>query len=529
MENTGIGSWIHRRRRKSAGRVAVVSDDTALRYEELADRIDRLANALADRGVTKGDRVAYLGDNHQAFLESLFATTTLGAIFVPFNTRLAPPEIRYALQDSGSRVLIHSDTLQEVAVSGSTGTGVGHRIVVRENGGDSRPAGAAGRSVVVEDLDDVLLIGAPEHPDIAVTEADPALILYTSGTTGFPKGALLSHRNVTWNCVNVLVDYDVTSSDVALMISPMFHAASLTMGVLPALLKGASVVLEARFDPGRALQLIEKYKITNLSGVPTTYQLICEHPAWATTDISSLTKLTCGGSAVPMRVISAYEERGLSFSGGYGMTETAPGATSLQPHMSREKAGSAGLPHFFTDVRIADPVGGLLGDGEVGEIQIQGPNVIAGYWNRPDASAESFADGTWFRSGDMGYFDPDGYLFISDRLKDMIISGGENIYPAEIEQLILQLDAVGSVAVIGVPDEKWGEIPVAVVELRPGHQLADDAIRQHLTGLVAKYKIPKTVTIVDGLPRTASGKIRKGDLRGQATGVATGTQTTSLR
>jgi fatty-acyl-CoA synthase len=527
MQNTGIGSWIHRRRRKSAGRVALVSNDTALRYEELADRIDRLANALADRGVAKGDRVAYLGDNHPAFLESLFATTTLGAIFVPLNTRLAPPEIRFALQDSGSRVLIHSDTLQAVAVSGSTGTDVGHRIVVRETG-DAGQQAAAGRSVVVEDLDDVLLAGAPKHLDIAVTQDDPALILYTSGTTGFPKGALVSHGNVTWNCVNVLVDYDVTSNDVALMISPMFHAASLTMGVLPALLKGAGVVLEARFEPGRALQLIEQYKITNLSGVPTTYQLMCEHPAWATTDISSLQKLTCGGSAVPLRVISAYEERGLSFSGGYGMTETAPGATSLQPHMSREKAGSAGLAHFFTDVRIADPIGGMLEDGQVGEIQIQGPNVIAGYWNRPDASADSFADGDWFRSGDMGYFDPDGYLFISDRLKDMIISGGENIYPAEIEQLILQLDAVGSVAVIGVPDEKWGEIPVAVVELRPGYQLADDAIRQHLTGLVAKYKIPKRVTIVDGLPRTASGKIRKGDLRGQASAAAA-TQTASLR
>jgi fatty-acyl-CoA synthase len=532
MENTGIGSWIHRRRAKSAGRVALVSNGTALRYEELADRIDRLANALADRGVVKGDRVAYLGDNHPAFLEALFATTTLGAIFVPLNTRLAPPEIRFALQDSGSRVLIHSDTLQSVAVSGSTGTDVGRRIVVRETDSDSA-ATVDSRHVVVEDLDDVLLAGAPLHLDLPVTHDDPALILYTSGTTGFPKGALLSHGNVTWNCVNVLVDYDVTSNDVALMISPMFHAASLTMGVLPALLKGASVVLEARFDPGRALQLIEQYKITNLSGVPTTYQLICEHPAWATTDISSLQKLTCGGSAVPMRVISAYEERGLSFSGGYGMTETAPGATSLQPHMSRKKAGSAGLPHFFTDVRIADPIGGVfdegrVDDGQVGEIQIQGPNVIAGYWNRPDATADSFVDDNWFRSGDMGYFDRDGYLFISDRLKDMIISGGENIYPAEIEQLILQLDAVGSVAVIGVPDEKWGEIPVAVVELRPGHQLADDAIRQHLTGLVAKYKIPKTVTIVEGMPRTASGKIRKGDLRGQA-GVAPSTQTTGAR
>ena len=219
---------------------------------------------------------------------------------------------------------------------------------------------------------------------------------------------------------------------------------------------------------------------------------------------------------MPLRVINAYEERGLAFSGGYGMTETAPGATSLQPHRSREKAGSAGLTHFFTDVRIVDQVGVVVGQGEVGEIQIQGPNVIKEYWNRPEASADSFADGNWFRSGDMGYFDADGYLFISDRLKDMIISGGENIYPAEIEQLILQLEAVESVAVIGVPDQKWGEVPVAVVQLREGYQLADGAIQQHLRGQVAGYKIPKTVTYVNGLPRTASGKIRKTELRLEA-------------
>ncbi len=522
MDNAGIGSWIHRRRRKSAGRTALISSSGELSYETLADRIDQLTNALADRGVGKGDRVAYLGDNHPAFLETLFAAGTLGAIFVPLNTRLAPPEVRFALQDSASRVLVHSELLSDTAQGGSNGTSVTHRIVVTEDSSQPAAGGVGSRApnssnVTVETLEDVLRSGSPEHREVAVTLEDPAIILYTSGTTGFPKGALLSHGNVTWNCVNVLVDYDVTSNDVALMISPMFHAASLTMGVLPALLKGASVVLEPRFDPGRALDLIERYRVTNISGVPTTYQLICEHPAWASTDISSLQKLTCGGSAVPLRVINAYEERGLAFSGGYGMTETAPGATSLQPHMSRAKAGSAGLPHFFTDVRITDPAGdALMAAGEVGEIQIKGPNVIAEYWNRPDASAEAFADGDWFRSGDMGYFDPDGYLFISDRLKDMIISGGENIYPAEIEQLILQLEAVGSVAVVGVPDEKWGEIPVAMVELRDGYHLDEDAIRQHLLGQLARYKIPKKVIYVNDLPRTASGKIRKGDLRVQA-------------
>jgi fatty-acyl-CoA synthase len=529
MENEGIGSWIHRRRHKSAGLTALISKDGELSYEDLADRIDRLANALANRGVGKGHRVAYLGDNHPAFLETLFATGTLGAIFVPLNTRLAPPEVRYALQDSGSRVLVHSDTLGDLAATGAAGTDVSHHIVVTESAPSSTSGGrssaaSSSRSTTVESLEDVLRSGSPEHVEVAVALEDPAIILYTSGTTGPPKGALLTHGNVTWNCINVLVDYDVTRNDVALMISPMFHAASLTMGVLPALLKGAKVVLEPRFEPGRALQLIEQHRVTNISGVPTTYQLICEHPAWTTTDISSLRQLTCGGSAVPLRVVNAYEERGLAFSGGYGMTETGPGATSLQPHRSRDKAGSAGLAHFFTDVRITDPVttkptAEVTWAGEVGEIQVRGPNVMAEYWNRPQASDQSFADGTWFRSGDLGYFDEDGYLFISDRLKDMIISGGENIYPAEIEQLILQLDAVGAVAVIGVPDEKWGEIPVAVIELRDGHHLDDVAIHQHLTGKVARYKIPKQLIYVNKLPRTATGKIRKSVLRLQATNL----------
>jgi fatty-acyl-CoA synthase len=295
----------------------------------------------------------------------------------------------------------------------------------------------------------------------------------------------------------------------------MFHVASLDMGVLPTLLKGGTVILEPRFDPPRTLQLIEHHRVTTISGVPTTYQMLCEHPEWPTSDITSLNKLTCGGSAVPLRVLEAYEARGLRFSNGYGMTETAPGATTLPASRSRDKAGSSGLPHFFTDVRIADPAGGPVQQGTVGEIQIKGPNVIREYWNRPDATAGSYADGGWFKSGDMGYKDQDGFVFVSDRLKDMIISGGENIYPAEVEQAIAEIDAVGSVAVIGVPDDKWGEVPRAVVVVREGASLTEQQVRAHLDGRLARYKIPKTVVFVDDLPRTASGKIRKKDLRQQ--------------
>jgi fatty-acyl-CoA synthase len=237
--------------------------------------------------------------------------------------------------------------------------------------------------------------------------------------------------------------------------------------------------------------------------------MLCDHPGWSTADLTSLDKLTCGGSAVPARVLEAYEARGIGFTSCYGMTETAPGATMLPVSRSKEKAGSAGLPHFFTDVRIVDPMGGMAAVGEVGEIQISGPNVIKEYWNRPEATAESHADSSWFRSGDMGHQDHEGFLFVSDRLKDMIISGGENIYPAEVEAAIAELPAVGSVAVIGVADEKWGEAVAVAVVLRAGGSANEAALRDHLAARIASFKLPRRWLWLDALPKTALGKVQR--------------------
>lgn len=526
MENQGLGPWIHRRRVKSGGKTALIIDDQELTYGELADRIDRLANALRRWGVGRGDRVAYLGENHPSFVETFFAAGTLGAVFVPLNTRLAPPEIQFALQDSGASVLVYSEELAGLAGSGAKDTELTHAAVVRADSAAGEPGAegtSAGPGVDAEgdiadvdgavDFESLLAGGDREHHDVPVSHDDAAMILYTSGTTGKPKGAVLTHGNLIWNCMNVLVDFDVRSTDVALMISPMFHVASINMGVLPTLLKGATVVLEPRFQPGRALALIEKHRATFISGVPTTYQMMAEHPDWEQTDISSLEKLTCGGSAVPLRTLEAYERKGLPFTQCYGMTETAPGTTVLPPEKTREKAGSSGLAEFFTDVRIVDPMGEPVAPHAVGEIQISGPNVIREYWNRPDATADSFADGQWFRSGDMGYFDDEGFIYITDRMKDMIISGGENVYPVEIEQVILELEQVASAAVIGAADEKWGEVPIAVVTPVEGAELTAEDVLAHLDGRLARYKVPKQIVLADDLPRTASGKIRKADLR----------------
>jgi len=496
MRNLGIGTWIHRRRVKSADAVAIVYEETRLTYTALAGRIDQLANALAARGVRPGDRVAYLGTNTPEFLETLFACGQIGAVFVPLNIRLAADELAYALDDSGATLLVNDAAFTSLVAP----MGV-RRIAV-----------AADPVEGAEWYADVLASATADHPDVPVSLDDPALILYTSGTTGRPKGAVLSHGNLTWNALNVLVDYDVTSTEVALMVSPLFHVASLGMGALPTLLKGGTLVLQAKFEPAAVLTAIKEHRVTALSGVPTTFQMLAEDPGWAAADLSSLTKLTCGGSTVPARVAQAYEARGLAFSSGYGLTETAPGATSLSPRHARDRASTSGLPHFFTDIRIVGADGKDLPAGDIGEILISGPNVVHGYWNRPEATAEAITDG-WFRSGDLGFRDEEGFLTIADRAKDMFISGGENVYPAEVERVIMELPQVASVAVIGVPDERWGEVGRAVVIAASGATVNHELIAHHLDGRLARYKVPKSTVVVNELPRTASGKIRKRELR----------------
>ncbi|MEF9872119.1 MULTISPECIES: acyl-CoA synthetase [Micrococcaceae] len=503
MLNKGFGNWIHRRRMKSAQQVAVIHAGVGLSYAQLAERIDKLSSALAASGVARGSRVAFLGANHAAYLETMFAVTQLGALFVPLNVRLAPRELNFALRDSGSEVLIYVENFASEAHASIEGSPVSTAWEV------------ASVPCADSSYERALQAGRSGHDDIAVELEDPAIILYTSGTTGTPKGAVLTHANMTWNSYNVIVDYDVTSRSVVLLIAPLFHVAALGMGALPMLLKGGTVVLQERFDPAAVLDAVERYQVTQLSGVPTTFQLLAEHEKWEETDLSSLEMLTCGGSAVPLRVLEAYEARGLGFSGGYGLTETAPGATMLQAMYSRPKMGSAGLPHFFTDIRIADSLGNEVPAGEVGEILISGPNVIKEYWGRPEATSGAFHESGWFRSGDIGHVDEEGFLFISDRLKDMIISGGENIYPAEVEQAIMGLPEIESVAVIGVPDEKWGEVPRAVIVLKSGRSLGEEDVVAYLDGRLARYKIPRTSVFLDELPRTASGKIRKADLRKQ--------------
>jgi fatty-acyl-CoA synthase len=476
----------------SPHRIALIHDGVPCTYAELSERVDRAARSLAAAGVRRGDRVAYLGPNHPAFLETLFGAGALGAAFVPLNTRLAAPELAYILADSTAAVLVWD------ARAGATATALqsmvdGCRFLALDDlaaGGDGEP---------VEDL--------------PVDEHETCMILYTSGTTGRPKGVMLTHANIAWNSVNLLLDVDLAGDEVTLVSAPMFHVGALNQTVLPTFLKGGTSVLVPAFDPAATLDLIEKHRVTFLFGVPAMFQAISLVPRFESADLSSVRSMICGGAPVPEPMIATYQRRGLTFMQGYGMTESAPGALFLRADDSVRKIGSAGTPAFFTDVAVVRPDGSPVEPGEPGEVIIQGPNVMAGYWGRSAETAEVLDADGWLHTGDVAVLDEDGYAYIRDRIKDMIISGGENIYPAEVEDALYGHPAVAECAVIGVPDERWGEAGRAVVVLRPGMSAEPADLLAFLDGKIARYKIPKSVVFTDSLPRTASGKVVKRQLR----------------
>lgn len=483
MRNAGLGSWPARRAAMSPSQTAVIFEGRNLTYAELQERISRLAAALRDAGVRPGDRVAYLGPNHPSFVETMFATWALGAIFVPLNFRLTQPEISYQLRHSGAVALIHA-------------LPVSHEPTIKIDLAEYES----------------FLADSPEAFDEPAGEDDVACILYTSGTTGHPKGAMLTHGNLIWNCYNLLVCVDVASDEVTLVSAPLFHVAALNQCLLPTFLKGGTSVIMPGWDVDGCFDAIATHGVTWMFGVSTMFAGLSQSPRWASADLSSVRCLMTGGAAVPEALIRTYQERGLAFCQGYGMTETAPGATFLEARESRDHVGSAGLPVFFADVRCVRPDLTPTDPGEPGEVLVRGPNVTPGYWNDPAATSAAFTGG-WFRSGDLAVVGADGHFRIVDRTKDMYISGGENVYPAEVEAAIFEHPSVAEAAVVGVPDEKWGEVGRAFVVPVPGAVLTPADVPVFLKDRLAKYKIPIYVEVVAELPRTGSNKVRKGPLR----------------
>jgi fatty-acyl-CoA synthase len=495
MADFGVGSWPYRRARINPQRTAFQQGDRARTYQELAERVDALANGLIAEGVRQGDRVAYLGVNDILEFEALFATWRLGAIFVPLNYRLAAPELAFMLEDCAPVALFFDAEQAGVAAD------LRHAV----------PHVRSWLSLADGDIDRLIDVGRELPPlDVDVALADDAVILYTSGTTGRPKGAVLTHANLTFNTMNQLAHADVLGSDTALCMAPLFHATGLGQVSLPTLFKGGRVIVAPRFEPGAVLAAVSEYRIASFSAVPTMLQMLCDHPDFEAADLSSLRYVIYGGSSVAERVAVAWQGRGIVLLQGYGMTEASPGVTLAVADGAVDRPVSIGMPHFFTDVTLAPLPGAESSD--YGELLTRGLNVFRGYWNRPAETARALAGG-WFHSGDVVRIDDDGWAYVIDRIKDVIISGGENIYPAEVEAQLNALPGVAESAVIAAADERWGEVGLAYVVLAGGSEWTDEDIRGALAGKLAAFKIPKHVRFVEQLPKTATGKIRKEQLR----------------
>ncbi len=490
MADFGLGSWPHRRARIDPDRPAFRQGDRELTYRQLADRVDALAGALHAAGVRTGDRVAYLAANNIAGFETFFAAGRLGAIFAPLNTRLTTPELAFLINDCAPAVLVHD---QDIAALIGPGSSIRRTV-----------------SLADDDYETFLRAG-PDHPppEIGVGLDDDAVILYTSGTTGRPKGAVLTHGNLTFNTMNQLAHADVLQTDTALAIAPLFHASGLGQVSLPTLFKGGRVAVLPRFDPAAVLEAIQALRIASFGAVPTMLQILCDHPAFPGTDLSSLRYVIYGGSMATERVAVAWQRRGVAILQGYGMTEASPGVHLATPDGATDRPTSIGTPHFFTDVMLR-PLD--EGPSQSGELLVQGLNVFRGYWNRPEETAAALQDG-WFHSGNVVRVEEDGWAYVVDRIKDMIISGGENIYPAEVESQINSLPGVIESAVIAVPDDRWGEVGLAFIVPDPGQLWDAPTLRGALTGHLATYKIPRHVQLVESLPKTVTGKVRKQDLR----------------
>ena len=477
-------------------RVALVQGSREVTYLQLHQRTTQLAHGLRARGVRRGDRVAFLGLNSVDLIETMFAVGRLGAIFVPVNTRLAPPELRAVLTDSDTTLLIWQNLFAEQVRSPN----------VADLGLDS----------IALDGDEGAGLTALHGPEVDFDEAvgldDVFMIQYTSGTSGQSKGVMLSHANIIFNVMNLLVDVDLTSSEVALVTAPLFHTAALNQVFFPTILKGGTALIEAKFDPSRALQLIEQRRVSLLFGVTSMYQAIANDPGFEHTDLSSLRFALSGGAPVPESLLRRWLDRGAPITQGYGLTEASPGATMLRAEDAVRKLGSAGTACFFSDVRVVRADFSPVGVDEPGEVLVQGPNVTAGYWRDEAGTGAAFVDG-WLRTGDVAVVDAEGYLRIVDRLKDMYISGGENVYPAEVEHAILTHPGVSECVVVGVPDQRWGEVGYAVVTVRDNAGVDSTELMAHLSGRLARYKQPKSVLVVAELPHSASGKLLRSKVR----------------
>jgi fatty-acyl-CoA synthase len=458
-------------------------EGTTTDYATLLAEIGAAAAGLAALSIGRGDRIAYLGQNHPSQLVQFFAAARLGAMQLPLNWRLAPPELGFILADATPRLLLAAPEMLAVA----------------------REVAPPGCAV----LDATAPWPAAPAPPAIGTADDPVLLVYTSGTTGQPKGAVLDQRAVLANAANASDAFELTAADRVLTLLPLFHVGGLNIQTTPALLAGAEVVLLPRFDPASCLATCAETQPSLTLLVPAVMQALVAHPGWQAAALGSLRAIGAGSSDVPLPLIEAFHARGIPVQQVYGATETGPIALIQSRAEALAAPGSIGLPPLHGAVRVVDAMGQPLPPGQPGEIQLRGPQIARGYWNAPP-----FPPGAWFATGDIGHCDAEGRFWFTDRLKQLIISGGENIYPAEVERVLRDAPGVAEGAICGRPDARWGEVPVAVVVPGPGFDA--DAVLRYFEGRLARFKHPRVVVTVEALPRTALGKVQLEALRGIA-------------
>jgi long-chain acyl-CoA synthetase len=477
--NSAEADWAH---------PALRMNDAVLSYGEFRDAALKVAAALQERGIAPGDRVGLVLPNVLSFPVTFYGALLAGAAVVPMNPLLKAREVEYYLRDSGARLVVALEPSAEPVVEAAGNVGI--EVVTVGSALPEALMGEATLDAAVERSDD-----------------DLAVILYTSGTTGQPKGAELTHANLAGNCrttADTLAEN--TPDDVIMGCLPLFHVFGLTCGLNTAVLRGSTLTLIPRFDGAKALSVIERDKVTIFEGVPTMFAGMLHSPDAGTHDVSSLRVCVSGGSAMPVEIMRSFEETfGCIVLEGYGLSETSPVASFNHPHAER-KPGSIGTPIAGVEMRLVDDDGKEVPAGEVGEIAIRGENVMKGYWQRPEETAKSIPDG-WFRTGDLARQDDDGYFFIVDRKKEMIIRGGYNVYPREIEEALYEHPAVAEAACIGIAHPELGEEVGAAVALKPGAGADVDELREFVKARVAAYKYPRHLWLVDALPKGPTGKI----------------------
>lgn len=489
--------WIAKWALYSPEQVAVKEFESgkSLTYYDLHRLANRLSHALTHTyGLESGDRIAVLADNCLEYILLFASAQKTGIVIVPLNYRLSPPEIHYMLENASPRLLICEEKYTDLV---SSFPGREHHLA-------EWPLEqlAAFCSPVIHTEAEVFF------PSVAIEEDHPAFILYTSGTTGFPKGAIYSHKMLFWNSINTAISLVVNSQSRTVNCMPPFHTGGWNVLTTPFLHHGGYVCLMKKFEPADLLRALQEEKPTLFMGVPTMLKMLAERPEFESADLSSLLYIIVGGEPMPVPLIETWHAKGIFIRQGFGMTEVGPNLTSLHQRDAVRKKGSIGRPNFYVEIRIVQPDGNEVSTGESGELLFRGPMVTPGYWQNPEATREAIRDG-WYHSGDMVRMDEEGYLYVVDRIKNMFISGGENVYPAEIERILLTHPEVAAAAVIGIPDTRWGESGKAFVVRIPGSGLDELGLRAFCTAQMARYKVPKEFVFLEVLPVSPTGKINR--------------------